>query len=219
MEAPTALRLARRGIDLGRVVVLGTGAEVAVGDALRGTDQSVVAVSGIATLERILGRTRVAAADVGHRVPCDTVVHAGPWITDPNLAFQASADGTIRLAKGALPANVRIVGAAALPDEPVHVAPLADAREAAICPCMDVMGGEIVDLMAAGMTHVEELKRQTSCGMGPCQGFPCWELMRALMRKVSHGKHGEDRPSARGPRRTLTVAQAAGLDGLLEPQQ
>ena len=69
------------------------------------------------------------------------------------------------------------------------------------------------------MTHVEELKRQTSCGMGPCQGLPCWELMRGLMLKVSDGRHGDDRPSHRGPRRGLTVAQAAGLDGLVEPQQ
>jgi hypothetical protein len=44
-------------------------------------------------------------------------------------------------------------------------------------------------------------------------------MMRALLCKVSDGKHGDDRPSHRGPRRALTVAQAAGLDGLVEPQQ
>ncbi len=82
---------------------------------------------------------------------------------------------------------------------------LADARRASICPCMDVMGAEILDLMAAGMTHVEELKRQTSCGMGPCQGLPCWEMMRALMLKASDGQ----------PRRRPALASrtAPRLDG------
>jgi bacterioferritin-associated ferredoxin len=219
MEAPIALRLARRGIDLGRVVVLGTGAEATFAERLREYHHTIVAVGPIGDLERIAGRSAVTAVDIGRRVACDTVAHAGPWIADPNLAFQAAADGKLRLAKGALPANVRVIGAAVLPDEPVHVSGLAGARHAAICPCMDVMGAEIMDLMAAGMTHVEELKRQTSSGMGPCQGFPCWEMMRTLMRKVSDGKFGDDRPSHRGPRRASTVAQAAGLDGLVEPQQ
>lgn len=219
MDAPTAIRLADRDVDLGRIVVLGTGAEADVADQLRDAGQGIVATASIRTLERIVGRGQVRAVDIGQQTACDTLVHAGPWITDPNLSFQSSSDGKLRLAKGQLPPNVRIAGSAALPDEPVHVGALADAHRASICPCMDVMGAEILDLMAAGMTHVEELKRQTSCGMGPCQGLPCWELMRALMLKASDGRYGEDRPSHRGPRRGLTVAQAAGLDGLVEPQQ
>lgn len=219
MDAPTAIRLAERDVDLGRVIVLGTGAEPAVADALRDAGQGIIATASIRSLERIVGRGQVAAVDIGRRIACDTLVHAGPWIADSNLAFQASSGGRIRLAKGQLPPNVQIIGPAALPDEPVHVGAPADARRAAICPCMDVMGGEILDLMASGMTHVEELKRQTSCGMGPCQGLPCWELMRGLMLKASDGRYGDDRPSHRGPRRGLTVAQAAGLDGLVEPQQ
>lgn len=219
MDAPTAIRLAERDVDLGRLVVLGTGAEADVADQLRDAGQGIVATGAMRSLERIVGRGQVTAADIGRRVACDTLVHAGPWIADPNLAFQAAADGKLRLAKNAMPPNVRVIGSAALPDEPVHVGALADARRAAICPCMDVVGAEILDLMGSGMTHVEELKRQTSCGMGPCQGLPCWELMRGLMLKASDGRYGDDRPSHRGPRRGLTVAQAAGLDGLVEPQQ
>ncbi|MEZ5924709.1 MAG: 2Fe-2S iron-sulfur cluster-binding protein [Hyphomicrobiaceae bacterium] len=219
MDAPTALRLAERDVDLGRIVVVGTGAETSLAARLRELGQTVAIVSTITMLERIVGRGAVAAVDVGRRIACETLVHAGPWVADPNLPFQASANGRIRLGAEALPPHVRVIGSAALPDEPVHVGSLADARHAAICPCMDVMGAEILDLMAAGMTHVEELKRQTSCGMGPCQGLPCWELLRALMRKASDGLYGDDRPSHRGPRRGLTVAQAAGLDGLVEPQQ
>lgn len=219
MDSPTALRLAEREADLGRVVVLGTGAETGVADALRDHGQGIVATGAITDLERIVGRGVVRAVDIGQRVGCDTLVHAGPWIADPNLAFQAVADGRIRLLGAPLPAHIRVIGGAALPDEPVHVGSLADIRKASICPCMDVMGAEILDLLAAGMTHVEELKRQTSCGMGPCQGLPCWELLRGVLRKVSDGRLGNDRPSHRGPRRGLTVAQAAGLHGLVEPQR
>ena len=68
------------------------------------------------------------------------------------------------------------------------------------------------------MTHVEELKRQTGCGMGPCQGLPCWELLRALLAKATD-QPVTDRPSHRPPRRSLTIAQAAGLADLVEPQQ
>ncbi|MFO1173534.1 MAG: 2Fe-2S iron-sulfur cluster-binding protein [Hyphomicrobiaceae bacterium] len=219
MDAPTAQRLAARGIDLGRVVVLGTGAEAAVADNLRDHGQGIVATGSITSLKRIVGRGAVAAVDIGRRVGCDTLVHAGPWIADPNLGFQAVADGRIRLLGAPLPPHIRVIGGAALPDEPVHVGSVADIRKASICPCMDVMGAEILDLLATGMTHVEELKRQTSCGMGPCQGLPCWELLRGVLRKVSDGRLGDDRPSHRGPRRGLTVAQAAGLHGLVEPQR
>ncbi len=200
-------------------VVLGTGAETSVADSLRDHGQGIVATGSVRDLQRIVGRGAVGAVDIGRRVGCDTLVHAGPWIADPNLGFQAAADGRIRLLGAPLPAHIRVVGGAALADEPVHVGSLADIRNASICPCMDVMGAEVLDLLAAGMTHVEELKRQTSCGMGPCQGLPCWELLRGVLRKASDGRFGDDRPSHRGPRRGLTVAQAAGLHGLVEPQR
>jgi hypothetical protein len=60
------------------------------------------------------------------------------------------------------------------------------------------------------------LKRQTSCGMGPCQGFPCWEAMDAVLQKALGRAGSSDRPAHRPPRRGITVDQAAGLEGLLE---
>lgn len=220
MEAPVAEALVlERGIDLGRVVVLGTGAEQALVARLRQAGASIAAVGPIGSLERIVGTEAVSAVDIGRRVACDVLVHAGPWVSDPNLAFQAAAEGRLRLGAQPLPSSIRLVGVAAAPDEPVHVGSLADVRAASICPCMDVMGAEILDLMAGGLTHIEELKRQTSCGMGPCQGLPCWEMLRAVMRRASGGALGDDRPSHRPPRRAITVAQAAGLAGLVEPQR
>ncbi len=218
LDAPTALKLATQGVDLGPVVVVGSGDEARLAETLGRHGQQVVAVAPVAPLRRILGRREVRAVDIGQRIACRTLVHAGPWIGDPNLAFQAAADGRLRLLAGALPPGVRLAGSAAEPDEAVHVGALAALKGAAVCPCMDVMADEVLDLVASGMTHVEELKRQTSCGMGPCQGLPCWELLRALLAKASAGALGDDRPSHRPPRRALTVAQAAGLADLVEPQ-
>jgi len=217
MDARTALQLAARGVALGRVVVVGTGAEGGVAETL-GKAGEIVATAPVAALRRIVGRRRVTGVELDRSLACDRLVHAGPWIADPSLRFQAGAEGRIRLQAGALPPNVRVIGAAAEPDEPVHVCDLADARHASVCPCMDVMGAEILDLVAQGMTHVEELKRQTGCGMGPCQGLPCWELLRALVARAT-GRPADDRPSHRPPRRAITVAQAAGLADLVEPQQ
>lgn len=220
MDAATARELIeRRGIDIGRIVIVGTGAEAVLAETLRKAGATVAAVAPVANLQRIVGQGAVRAADIGRRVACEAVVHAGPWISDPNLAFQAAADGELRLGAHPLPDHVRRIGRVAEPDEPVHVGALAEARLASVCPCMDVMGAEILDLLDDGMTHIEELKRQTACGMGPCQGFPCWEILRALLAKATNGTLGSDRPSHRPPRRALTVAQAAGLAGLVEPQR
>lgn len=217
LEARTALHLAERGCDLGRVVVIGTGAEAELAARLGELKAQVVATAPAAALRRIAGRSRVTAAELDRRVACDTLVHAGPWIGEGSLAFQAAGDGIIRLLGGTLPPGVRRVGAAAAADEAPPVGDLAALRSASVCPCMDVQAAEILDLAAGGMTHVEELKRQTGCGMGPCQGQPCWSLLGALLAKA--GYEGTDRPSRRGPRAALTVAQAAGLADLVEPQQ
>jgi hypothetical protein len=84
---------------------------------------------------------------------------------------------------------------------------------------MDVTAGEIMDRIAKGETDPEVLKRSTSCGMGPCQGVPCWFAMAALIEAFAPGTGPAGRPSHRAPRRAITIAQAAGLDGLVEPDR
>ena len=126
------------------------------------------------------------------------------------------SDGELRLLPGESPEHLSIVGAAADGDEPLHLAPDDDIAGAAVCPCMDATAGEILMHVRAGRCHVEVLKRSTSCGMGPCQGFPCWEMMRALIERAAPAEALGDRPSHRSPRRALTVEQAAALDGMLE---
>jgi hypothetical protein len=217
MDAHTALDLARMlGRDLGPAVVVGTGAEVSAAAALRLRNVQVAAVAHVQELSKIAGGGRVSGVVVsGNRLACRTVVHAGPWMSDPSLVFQSAAGGTLRLTAGENSAGVSVVGAAALIDEPVHV-PSLDCERAAVCPCMDVTVGEFTALIQAGERHIEVLKRSTGCGMGPCQGFPCWALARAVLQRVGGDSSANDRPSHRPPRAGMTVAQAAGLDGLVE---
>jgi hypothetical protein len=217
VDVHTGMRLARMiGPALGSCVVVGTGAENAAATALRAHGVAVVASASMTALEAIRGRRRVTGVKLDARiVRCDTLIHAGPWMSDPSLAFQASAAGSLRLLAGELPDSVVVVGDAARTDESVHWGNASLNARATACPCMDVTVGEISALALAGERHIEVLKRATGCGMGPCQGFPCWILARAVLQYTCPGIDLSDRPSHRPPRAGLTVRQAAALDGLV----
>ena len=218
LDAHSAISLARmlRG-EFGASVVVGTGKEELVANTLRRHGVRVVASGPVRDLERVAGSHRVRAVLLhGRRVSCQVLVHAGPWRTDPALQFQACATGTLRLAEHGLPRQVELVGAAAEADEPYRVGSLESAAGVAVCPCMDVTVGELLAAANCGQDHPEELKRRTSCGMGPCQGFPCWEAMEAVLQQVTGTAGLSGRPAHRPPRRGVTVDQAAGLEGLLE---
>ena len=42
-----------------------------------------------------------------------------------------------------------------------------------VCRCEDLTLQDIRDIISAGLTTMEEVKRLTRCGMGPCQGRTC----------------------------------------------
>jgi hypothetical protein len=55
--------------------------------------------------------------------------------------------------------------------------------------------------------------------MGPCQGFPCWDNLAAVLeRQTGLAAANFGHPTYRPPRGSLTLAQAAGLAGLVEPE-
>jgi len=228
LDAHAALALAfEYGVVPGqRIAVVGTGGERAVSvrlqTKLRELGCAVVHIGPVAALTNIKGQRRVRGVCIGtevkHDIACDALIHAGPWRADPGLAFQASAEGPFQLLGAPLPAHISLVGACALADEaialpdPVH-------PDALVCSCMDVSAGELLAHIQRGETDPEVSKRLTGCGMGACQGLPCWELMLALLAANRDGHGQPARPSHRPPRRAITVAQAAGLDGLVAPQQ
>jgi NADPH-dependent 2,4-dienoyl-CoA reductase/sulfur reductase-like enzyme len=219
LDAHSAISLARTlGPAFGATVIVGTGKRENLANALRRLGVNIVACRAVSELVRVEGRNRVTAVLLnGQRVACRTLVHAGPWRTDPALRFQACATGTLRLTENVPTSeHVEVIGAAAAPDETYTLGSLQPLFRVAICPCMDVTVGEVLAAADTAQSHPEELKRQTSCGMGPCQGFPCWEAMEAVLQKAQRGAGLSGRPAHRPPRRGITVDQAAGLEGLLE---
>jgi sarcosine oxidase subunit alpha len=218
-DLPTAVGLLHRA-RLGRLCLIGTGDLAPLADRLAHLGADIVATAPAGTVCSIQGRQRVRSvllAD-GRRVLCDAIAHAGPWRPDPVLPFQAAAAGEFRLAANGLPSHIECRGGATGPVEPVVHGPRLDDR-ALVCPCMDVTVAEIRRLVDAGTTHVEELKRLTGCGMGPCQGVPCWDLLAAALAALT-GRQPDTfgHPSYRAPRGALTVAQAAGLADLVQPE-
>lgn len=220
MDARTALIMAQeQAVAPGaRVVVVGNGDQTAHANRLRELGVNVVAVKAISELRRVLGRNAVSAALFEQPVACDALVHAGPWLVDASLTFQSRAEGLLQL-REQRQSRLRTVGSAAEPDQPLPVA--ARTRyKALLCPCFDVSCHEVEALIEQGITDLEVIKRLTSCGMGPCQGQPCWDLLRALVSARSGiPLHTLPRPTLRPPRRALSVAQAAGLADVVEPLQ
>jgi sarcosine oxidase subunit alpha len=221
LEASVALALAHdHGVAPGlAVAVLGTGAERVVAERLARLGVEIVHVGPVAALRRIVGANGVTSIEADRPIACDALVHAGPWRSDPGLGFQAGAEGLRQLRLDRPAERAVMAGSAAAPDEPAFIG-RARLAEALLCPCMDVSAGELMDHMVAGESDPEVLKRLTACGMGPCQGFPCWELQAALIaHETGSPPVGFGRPSHRPPRRALTVAQAAGLEGLVAPDR
>jgi sarcosine oxidase, subunit alpha len=224
LDLRTAVGLLNRGIALGRAILIGTGDLAALGVRLGSLGADIVATRPAAALSRIAGARHIGRAvfgagnDNGNDLGCDCLIHAGPWRPDPALPFQARADGEFRLTAGELPLHIELVGAAAEAGEPIVHGPKLD-DQAMVCPCMDVPVEEIRHLLGAGHNHVEELKRLTGCGMGPCQGFPCWDLLAAALAAITRrSPESFGHPSYRPPRGALTLGQAAGLADLVQPE-
>jgi sarcosine oxidase, subunit alpha len=217
LEARLALQWAAAlGTKLGPAVVVGTGAQDDVGRVLTANGVEIAALGSVADLSRIEGRRRVRAVTLkAANIRCRSLVHAGPWLTDPSLAFQAAGRGELRLVAGPTPERVTVAGSARLQSEPTPLGSLDSLMDVTVCSCMDVTVADVVAQIRKGETHIEVLKRVTACGMGPCQGFPCWHRLCAIVGAAT-GASSDDHPTYRPPRRGLTVAQAAAMDGLLE---
>ncbi len=221
LDAHAALQLAavHHVMPGRRVAVVGTGVETKIAERLGSLGVNVVHCGAVEDLLEIKGRSRVTAIRTGTEIRCEALVHAGPWRVDPSLGFQTSSEGMFQMLAQPLPRSVSVAGAAGLGDERIpvrrHLHP-----DTLVCPCMDVTAGELYCHIDDGETDPEVLKRLTACGMGTCQGFPCWEHMLALLAaRTGVEPDMFARPTHRPPRRSITVAQAAGLAGLVEPDR
>ncbi len=82
-----------------------------------------------------------------------------------------------------------------------------------ICRCEDVTLAEIRDLIAEGYTTMEEIKRITRCGMGPCQGRTCRQLVLAeIARATGRSLAGVSPPRFRPPTKPIRLRGAVQGD-------
>jgi len=80
-----------------------------------------------------------------------------------------------------------------------------------ICRCNDVTQKDIEELIERGITDIEEIKRLTRIGMGPCQGRTCIPLVMGIIARKT-GKRQEEipLPATRVPIRPVMMGVLAG---------
>lgn len=61
------------------------------------------------------------------------------------------------------------------------------AEKTYLCRCEDVTLEEVRELIARGITSLDEIKRLTRLSMGPCQGRTCRQLVaQEIVRATGH---------------------------------
>ncbi len=82
-----------------------------------------------------------------------------------------------------------------------------------VCRCEDVTLSDIERTHALGYTHLEEVKRYTGLGTGPCQGRECMVHAAILCAHASKIPVDKVRPfTARPPLQPVSLAILAGED-------
>jgi bacterioferritin-associated ferredoxin len=86
-----------------------------------------------------------------------------------------------------------------------------------LCRCEDVTHAELEHAFAAGLRTIEELKRYTGFGTGPCQGKEC---MATVARELVRLGHIDLRPfTARPPTEPVSFGALASVpDPFAEPE-
>jgi len=88
-----------------------------------------------------------------------------------------------------------------------------------VCRCEDVTLGELEHAIATGLTSIEELKRYTGFGTGPCQGKECMvTIARELARRGLAPAGGLQPFTARPPTEPVSFgALATAPDPFADP--
>lgn len=88
-----------------------------------------------------------------------------------------------------------------------------------VCRCEDVTSSELEHAFAAGLTTIEEIKRYTGFGTGPCQGKECVAgLARELIQRGLTTPSSLRPFTARPPAESVSFgALAAAPDPFVDP--
>ncbi|HEY4189049.1 MAG TPA: glycine cleavage T C-terminal barrel domain-containing protein [Candidatus Limnocylindrales bacterium] len=201
MTARAAERLHDAGVDLGRVVAVGsppprTWATPVSGRLLRfegddgasGPDAAGGDVRAVVTVDPATGAETTS--------PADTVV----------VALGLAPRDTLARMAGSVP--VTVVGDAAT-EQPLPPPP----TDGVVCGCMGTTVADLADAWDRGFTELELLKRASQACLGPCQGGACLPNVRSWIA----ARTGEvPAPfTARPATRQITLAEAA-TDGYVD---
>jgi bacterioferritin-associated ferredoxin len=95
-------------------------------------------------------------------------------------------------------------------------------RRSFVCRCEDVTRSEVEHAIALGLTDIEELKRYTGLGTGPCQGKECMSVLVSLLVARGLASAATVQPfTARPPTEPVTLGALASAadDDPAEPQE
>ncbi len=92
---------------------------------------------------------------------------------------------------------------------------MANDNNTIICRCSDLTVGEIRELIKSGVTSIDEIKRLTRMGMGPCQGRNCIPLALREISSITGTPITELSPGAyRPPVKAITFGEVLnGIEG------
>jgi bacterioferritin-associated ferredoxin len=88
-------------------------------------------------------------------------------------------------------------------------------RKIVLCRCEDVTLADVEKAIATGFSALEEVKRYTGFGTGPCQGKECLRDIATVIARLTGRPASEMAPfTSRAP---LTPTELAVLAGAGEP--
>jgi thioredoxin reductase len=83
-------------------------------------------------------------------------------------------------------------------------------KDTIVCRCEDVAFGEIESAVASGAIEVNQLKHFTRCGMGPCQGRMCGDVVAELLAIHVGSREAVGQWTQRPPLRPVPLAAVLG---------
>ncbi len=188
VTARSATQLVTAGLDLGRIVAIGTPPDnLITGHIVEHVDGEILGFDGTTRVTAVVVRE---AAGNERRIECDTVA--------VGLGLQPR-DTLARMAGGL---NVRVVGDAAMASD-IPPCP----RAGIVCHCSNVVVDDLASVCARGFHELELVKRATLAGTGTCQGAVCTPHIRSFL--AGNGKALQPPFTARPVTRQLTMGEAA----------
>lgn len=79
-----------------------------------------------------------------------------------------------------------------------------------VCRCENLTLGKLREMLKSGMTSMQEIKKESRCTMGPCQGRTCKELVaREISRYTGIPMDELDIPVSRAPIKPIPLGEIA----------